>query len=105
MTAGEMLTNLLKMGELNQTEEQQNNSQNPKMKVVVTKNQIDFFMNNYAVYKKSGVVVMEVVFQTPSGGASRFYELTQEEFDSDDFRAIANAIRKNPEQYSQRELL
>lgn len=92
------------MDELNQTETPRN-SQNPKMAVVMTKNQIDFFMNNYAVYKKSGIVVMEVVFQTTSGYASRFFELTQDEFDADDFRSIANSIRKNPEQYSQREIL
>lgn len=92
------------MDELNQTEAPKN-SQNPKMSVVMTKNQIDFFMNNYAVYKKSGIVVMEVVFQNSDGYASRFFELTKEEFDADDYRSIANSIRKNPEQYSQREII
>ena len=92
------------MDELNQTETPRN-SQNPKMAVVVTKNQIDFFMHNYAVYKKSDVFVMEVIFKTANGEESRFFELTNEEFEADDFRALANAIRKNPEQFSNRELL
>ena len=60
-------------------EEKEITSQNPKLQIVKSKNQIDFFMRNYAVYKKSGVVVMEVIFSTPSGDASRYYELTKEE--------------------------
>ena len=62
-------------------------------------------MRNYAVYKKSGVVVMEVIFSTPSGDASRYYELTKEEFEEDEFRSLANEIRKNPQQFCSRELL
>ena len=89
----------------NQAEGAQNQAQNPKMAVVAPKNQIDFFMNNYAVYKKSGVVVIEVFFQTPNGNTARFFELTKEEFETDEFRSLANAIRKNPDQYSQREIL
>jgi hypothetical protein len=89
----------------NQTEVTNNQSENPKMAVVTPKNQIDFFMNNYAVYKKSGVVVIEVFFQTPDGSTARFFELTKEEFETDEFRSLANAIRKNPDQYSQREIL
>ncbi len=85
----------------NQTE----GAKNPKMAVVTPKNQIDFFMNSYAVYKKSGVVVIEVFFQTPKGNVARFFELTAEEIEADEFRTLANAIRKNPDQYSQRELL
>ena len=89
----------------NQAEGAQNQAQNPKMAVVAPKNQIDFFMNNYAVYKKSGVVVIEVFFQTADGVVARFFELTKEEFEADEFRALANNIRKNPDQYSQREIL
>lgn len=92
------------MDELNQSEAPRN-SQNPKMTVVMTKNQIDFFMHNYAVYKKSDVFVMEVIFKTANGEESRFFELTHEEFEADEFRSLANAIRKNPEQFSDRELL
>ena len=86
----------------NESEEKQINSQNPKLQIVRSKNQIDFFMHNYAVYKKSGQVVMEVVF---NDGASHYYELTKEEFEQDEFRALANAIRKDPQQYSSRELV
>ena len=89
----------------NQAEGAQNQAQNPKMAVVAPKNQIDFFMNNYAVYKKSGVVVIEVFFQTADSVVARFFELTKEEFEADEFRALANSIRKNPDQYSQREIL
>ena len=89
----------------NESEEKQINSQNPKLQIVRSKNQIDFFMNNYAVYKKSGSIVMEVVFNTPAGVESHYYELTQEEFEQDEFRALANAIRKNPQQFSSRELV
>lgn len=81
------------------------NQQNPKLQIVKEKNQIDFFMNNYAVYKKSGIVVMKVVFQTEKGLDNQFYELTQEEYDSDEFRSIANNIRKNPQLYESRHLL
>ena len=88
--------------EQNEIEEKNINSQNPKLQIVRSKNQIDFFMNNYAVYKKSGSVVMEVVF---SDGSSHYYELTKEEFEQDEFRAMANAIRKDPQQFSSRELL
>lgn len=81
------------------------NQQNPKLQIVKEKNQIDFFMNNYAVYKKSGIVVMKVAFQTEKGLDNQFYELTQEEYDSDEFRSIANNIRKNPQLYESRHLL
>ena len=87
--------------EQNGLDEKKVESQNPKLQIVKSKNQIDFFMGNYAVYKKSGVIVMEVV----NNGASHYYELTKEEFEQDEFRALANAIRKNPEQYSSRELI
>ncbi len=85
--------------------EETTNQQNPKLQVVKEKNQIDFFMNNYAVYKKSGVVVMKVFFQTDNGLDIQFYELTQEEYESDEFRSIANNIRKNPQLYESRHLL
>ena len=87
--------------EQNELEEKKIESQNPKLQIVKSKNQIDFFMGNYAVYKKSGVIVMEVI----DGGKSRYYELTEEEFEADEFRALANTIRKNPEQFSTRELI
>ena len=86
--------------EQNGLDEKKIESQNPKLQIVKNKNQIDFFMGNYAVYKKSGSVVMEVI----NGAESHYYELTKEEFEQDEFRALANAIRKNPEQYSSREL-
>ena len=85
--------------------EETTNQQNPKLQVVKEKNQIDFFMNNYDVYKKSGVVVMKVFFQTDNGLDIQFYELTQEEYESDEFRSIANNIRKNPQLYESRHLL
>lgn len=81
------------------------NQQNSKLQIVKEKNQIDFFMNNYAVYKKGGIVVMKVVSQTEKGPDNQFYELTQEEYDSDEFRSIANNIRKNPQNYESRRLL
>ncbi len=87
--------------EQNRLDEQNIESQNPKLQIVESKNQIDFFMGNYAVYKKSGSVVMEII----DGGVSRFYELTKEEFEQDEFRALANTIRKNPQQFSSRELV
>lgn len=92
------------MENIEQNEERRIDSQNPKLQIVKTKNQIDYFMNSYTVYKKGETVVMEVIFTTESGNNSRFFELTKEEYDSDNFRAIANAIKKNPEQYSSREL-
>ena len=91
--------------EQNTLEEKEINSQNPKLQVVKSKNQIDYFMRNYAVYKKSGVVVMEVIFQTPAGDQSHYYELTKEEIEEDDFRSIANAIRKEPQKFADRELV
>ena len=91
--------------EQNALEEKEINSQNPKLQVVKSKNQIDYFMRNYAVYKKSGVVVMEVIFQTPAGDQSHYYELTKEEIEEDDFRSIANAIRKEPQKFADRELV
>ena len=91
--------------EQNALEEKEINSQNPKLQVVKSKNQIDYFMRNYAVYKKSGVVVMEVIFQTPAGDQSRYYELTQQEFEEDEFRSVANAIRKDPQKFADRELV
>ena len=91
--------------EQNELEEKKIESQNPKLQIVKNKNQIDFFMHNYAVYKKSGVYVMEVIFKTANGEESHYYELTHEEFEADEFRALANAIRKDPQQYSSRELV
>ncbi|MBO7433331.1 MAG: hypothetical protein J6U13_06205 [Salinivirgaceae bacterium] len=91
--------------EQNELEEKKIDSQNPKLQVVKSKNQIDFFMHNYAVYKKSGVVVMEVIFQTPNGDESHYYELTKEEIEEDEFRAVANAIRKEPQKFADRELV
>ncbi len=91
--------------EQNELEEKKIDSQNPKLQVVKSKNQIDFFMRNYAVYKKSGVVVMEVIFQTANGDESHYYELTKEEIEDDEFRAIANAIRKEPQKFADRELV
>lgn len=91
--------------EQNELEEKEINSQNPKLQIVRSKNQIDFFMHNYAVYKKSGVVVMEVIFQTPKGDEAHYYELTKDEVDDDEFRSIANAIRKEPQKFADRELV
>lgn len=90
--------------EQNEFEEKKIDSQNPKLQIVKNKNQVDFFMNNYAVYKKSGAYVMEVIFTTDKGDESHYYELTHEEFEADEFRALANDIRKNPQKYSGREL-
>lgn len=90
---------------MNAEQNEGNNLENPKLLIVKDKNQIDFFMNNYAVYKKSGSVIMKVVFQTANGYENGFYELTKEEFDADDFRSLANDIRKNPQQYESRRLL
>ena len=82
------------------------NASNPKMNVVRSKNQIDFFMHNYTVYKKSGVVVIDVMEPAADGeDLHSFYELTKEEFESDDFRVLADAIRKNPQQYADRRIL
>ena len=89
----------------NEFEEKKIESLNPKLQIVKSKNQIDFFMHNYAVYKKSGAYVMEVVFSTDKGEESHYYELTHEEFEADEFRALANAIRKDPQQFSNRELV
>ena len=91
--------------EQNELEEKKIDSQNPKLQVVKSKNQIDFFMRNYTVYKKSGVVVMEVIFQTANGDESHYYELTKEEIEDDEFRAVANAIRKEPQKFAERELV
>lgn len=91
--------------EQNELEEKKIVSQNPKLQVVKSKNQIDFFMRNYAVYKKNGVVVMEVIFQTANGDESHYYELTKEEIEDDEFRAVANAIRKEPQKFADRELV
>ena len=91
--------------EQNELEEKKIDSQNPKLQVVKSKNQIDFFMRNYTVYKKSGVVVMEVIFQTANGDESHYYELTKEEIEDDEFRAVANAIRKEPQKFADRELV
>lgn len=93
------------MENIEQGEERRIESQNSKLQIVKSKNQIDYFMNSYAVYKKGETVVIEVIFTTENENNSRFFELTKEEFDSDNFRAIANAIKKNPEQFSNRELL
>lgn len=95
----------MKNTEQNEIEEKKIDSQNPKLQIVKSRNQIDFFLQNYAVYKKSGLVVMEVMFNAPGGVESHYYELTKEEVEDDEFRALANAIRKNPEQYSGRELI
>jgi len=81
------------------------NESNPKLAVVRTKNQIDFFMHDYAVYKKNGVVVMDVM--TPADNNEDFhsyYELTAEEFEADNYRVIADNIRANRQQYADREL-
>ncbi|MBR5958632.1 MAG: hypothetical protein IKZ99_09735 [Salinivirgaceae bacterium] len=79
---------------------------NPKLDVVRSKNQIDFFMHNYTVYKKSGVVVMDVMIPDDKGeDLHSYYELTKEEFESDDFRVLADTIRKNPQQFADRRLL
>ena len=91
--------------EQNELEEKKIDSQNPKLQVVKSKNQIGFFMRNYAVYKKSGVVVMEVIFQTANGDEPHYYELTKEEIEDDEFRAVANAIRKEPQKFADRELV
>ena len=82
------------------------NASNPKMDVVRSKNQIDFFMHNYTVYKKSGVVVIDVMISDDKGeDLHSYYELTKEEFENDDFRTLADAIRKNPQQFADRRLL
>ncbi len=83
------------------------NYQNPKLAIVRTKNQIDYFMQNYAVYRKSGIVIMEVIFKTGNDNESysRYFELTPAEYDEDNFRELANQIRENPSQFADRELL
>ena len=75
--------------EQNELEEKKIDSQNPKLQVVKSKNQIDFFMRNYAV----------------NGDESHYYELTKEEIEDDEFRAVANAIRKEPQKFADRELV
>ena len=82
------------------------NESKPKLAVVRSKNQIDFFMHNYTVYKKSGVVVIDVMISDDKGeDLHSYYELTKEEFENDDFRTLADAIRKNPQQFADRRLL
>ena len=66
----------MKNTEQNEIEEKKIDSQNPKLQIVKSKNQIDFFMQNYAVYKKSGLVVIEVMFNAQGGVQSHYYELT-----------------------------
>ncbi len=90
---------------IEQNGEQHIELQNPKLQIIKSKNQIDFFMHDYAVYKKNGTAIIEVAMQQASGEEShQYYELTQDELDADDFRSIANSIRKDPAQYSNRKI-
>ncbi len=76
---------------------------NPKLAVVRSKNQIDFFMHNYIVYKKNGIVVIDILTPTEDGeDAHSYYELTEEEFENDNFRALAETIRNNRQQFADR---
>lgn len=95
----------IRMEFIEQNGEQHIELQNPKLQIIKSKNQIDFFMHDYAVYKKNGTAIIEVAMQQASGEEShQYYELTQDELDADDFRSIANSIRKDPAQYSNRKI-